>query len=223
MGPLPAPVLKHRRGGRLVVLVAVLLCLVAVLVLPRAGEFLVVEDSFDHADAVVVLAGAQFRRVFGARDLYQQGRVGQVLISPEPVEPAIAPELARLGLPDQNRLHEAILTGSGVPAASIAFLPESESTIMEAQRVREYFGDRLPPRLAVVTSRLATRRACFIFQQVLHDTRILCVPTAYDPYGPASPDVWWARRGSYVIIATEYQKLFVNTVELVLARIAGRR
>jgi uncharacterized SAM-binding protein YcdF (DUF218 family) len=213
---------KRPRVGRVVLLIGLLLCLAAVLIVPRAGDFLVVEDAFDHADAAVVLAGAPYRRVFGARDLYQQGRVAQVLISPEPVEPAVAPELARLGLPDQNRLHEAILTASGVPPARITFLPESESTIMEAQRVREFYGDRLPPRLAVVTSRLATRRACFVFQQVLRDTRVLCVPMAYDPYGPTGPNVWWARRGSYAMMLSEYQKLLVNAVELLLARATGR-
>src|SRR3954466_11360794 len=130
--------------------------LIAVLAL-AAPHMLVRQAPLDSADPAVVLAGEPFRRVLGARDLCLAGRVGQILVSPEPVDPAIATELRALGVPDQNQTAAQVLQASGIPAAAIEFLPApSDSTLMEAQRVRVYFGNRPPPRLVVVTGGLST-------------------------------------------------------------------
>src|SRR4051812_12225550 len=155
--------------------------LVAVLAL-AAPHVLVRQDPVDYVETAVVLAGEPFRRVLGARDLYLAGRVGQILVSPEAVDPAIATELRALGVPDQNQAAAQVFQASGIPATAIAFLPApSDSTLMEAQRVRVYFGDRPPPRLVVVTGGLSTGRACYIFAQVLTQTQILCQSSRYDP------------------------------------------
>jgi uncharacterized SAM-binding protein YcdF (DUF218 family) len=177
----------------------------------RADALLVEQDAFDHADVAVVLAGERLRRVLGGRDLYQAGRVGRILLSREPVDAAIGAELARLGLPDENALGARLLVLDGVDPAHVAFLEPSDSTIMEAQRTRAYFGGTPPPTLVVVTQRHASRRACFVFREVLPATRIYCAPTPYDRYATGQ---WWANRTYPLIVATEYLKLAINALEL---------
>jgi uncharacterized SAM-binding protein YcdF (DUF218 family) len=185
--------------------------LIAVLAL-AAPHVLVRQDAFDYADTAVVLAGEPFRRLLGARDLYLAGRVGRILVSPEPVDPTIAAELRALGVPDQNQTAAQVLQASGIPAAAVDFLPApSDSTLMEAQRVRVYFGTPPPPRLVVVTGGLSTGRACYIFAQVLTQTQVICQSSRYDRYATAQ---WWAQRTYSPTIGLEYLKWLVAVVQL---------
>jgi len=180
----------------------------------QAGPFLEEHSAFDFAETAVVLAGGDpyMRRVLGGRDLYRQGRVAAILVSPEPVDPRVAAEVDQFRFMDPNARTRDLLLASGVHADRFAFLPESESTLMEAKRVRQFYQGQPPRRLAVVTSPLHTRRACFIFRQVLPDTEIACVPTPYE----SNP--WWSERSYGLRVLLEYAKLVGNSVELLLGR-----
>jgi uncharacterized SAM-binding protein YcdF (DUF218 family) len=213
--------MKRWRGWLTTARVGWLVGVVALLVVGAtlwlgADQVLVADEAVEQAEIAVSLAGAPLRRVFGARDLYLQGRVARILISPEPSEPMMAAELARVGLPDTNQIAAQMLAAYGVPAEHVAFLPApSDSTIQEAERVREWYRGQLPAQIAVVTDPLASRRACWIFAHVLPETRIRCAPT---PYDPAATGQWWARRVRVVNIGTEYAKWLGNGIELLVLR-----
>jgi uncharacterized SAM-binding protein YcdF (DUF218 family) len=184
---------------------------------PYAGSFLVVEDRFDHADLALVLSGETTVRTLAARDLYNQGRVDQILVIPDPPSP-IEGELVRLDLIDPSLppWPERILIASGVPASQIGFLPEpADGTIQEAQKVRKFLKGRLPASLVVVTSKYASRRARFIFRIVLKDTKVtvLSYPSPYDPFEAKR---WWVQPRNALRVAMEYQKFLSNAATLLL-------
>jgi len=195
------------------VVVLALIVPVGVLLISRAGRFVVAEDRFSYAETALVLSGDPLHRALAARDLYRQGRVGRILIIPEPLDPA-EDELIKLGLPPPRLLAERILVASGVPQSKFQFLPDAaDGTIVEALRVREFLVGQLPPRLAVITSQFASRRACFIFRWVLHEVEILCAPTPYDRF---DPERWWSRPRHALYVVMEYQKFITNVVVLAL-------
>lgn len=181
----------------------------------RAGRFLVAEDPVAHAEVGLILSGDPVRRALGARDLYRQGRVERILVIPEPPN-QVAGELIKLGLMDPKLppLSMQILVASGVPRERITFLPEpADGTIAEALRVRRFLNGQFPPRLVVITSKFASRRACFIFRWVLYQVEIFCSPTAYDPF---ESNRWWKQPRNALVVVMEYQKLLVNTATLVV-------
>lgn len=186
---------------------------VAVLLFLRAGRFIVAEDVFTNADTALVLSGDPVRRALAARDLYLQGRVKQILVIPEPPD-QVAGELVKLGLADPTLppVSKRILVASGVPRENISFLPApADGTIVEAYRVRKFFEGQPPKRMAVITSKFASRRACFIFRWVLRHVEIFCSPTSYDPF---EPDQWWKQPRNALFVVMEYQKFLVNALTL---------
>lgn len=189
--------------------------LVGVVVFPRAGHLIVREDPWTRAETALILSGDPVRRGLAARDLYRQGRIERIVLIPEPPDP-IKGELVALGLVDPGlpSMSERILVASGVPRERIAFLPDPvDGTIQEAHAVRRFFDGRLPPRLVVITSKFASRRACFIFGRVLRPVEILCAPTPYDAF---EPEQWWAKPRDALTVVMEYQKFFANALSLAL-------
>ncbi len=189
----------------------------------EAGNLLVVEDRFPHAEMALILSGEAASRALAARDLYRAGKIDQILIIPDPPSP-VNGELVKLGLVDPAlpSLSERILTASGIPRAKIVFLPHPvDGTIEEALQVRRYFKGRSPHRLVVVTSRFASRRARFIFRQVLkdHNVEVLVVPTPYDSF---KPDRWWLHPRNALHVVMEYLKFIPNGWTLLKNEFSGR-
>lgn len=197
--------------------IALLILLLVAVVLPRAGRFLVADEPSPAGDVAVVLSGEPVSRVLGARDLYRKGRVRRVLIVPEPPpDVAVQRELTILGLldPQLPPISERILVASGVPKSDIAFLGEpADGTAAEARRVRRSLAGRPDRRIVVVTSKFASRRACYVFRRVLRDREVVCAPTPYDPFDPAG---WWSRPRDALYVLMEYQKFLATTVMLIL-------
>jgi len=191
---------------------------VGIFLFSHAGRFIVMEDEFAHSEAAVVLSGDPVRRALAARDLYRQGRIERILVVPEPSDQVDA-ELIGLGLLPLNRVAERILVGSGVPLPKIVFLPDSaDGTIAEAHRVRRFLEGQLPSSLVVITSKFASRRACFIVRWILYPVEIFCYPTPYDSF---KPDRWWAQPRHALMVIMEYQKFLVNVFALALGLHGG--
>jgi len=199
----------------------------------RAGEFLVVEDAFDHADVAVVLSGLPTSRALAARDLYHQGKVDRILLIPEPptkiegevVTEAAKQELIRLGLVDSHppQWAERILVASGVPRSQMTWIPRpANGTIVEASLVRAWLKEEAPRSLVLITSKSALRRARFIFRRVLKQERvqIFCYPPPADPF---EPHRWWSQPRSALTVLMEYEKLIANALTLAMNARRGER
>lgn len=215
-----------RRNGRLGFVAALVLMGAGAWGFREAGRFLVVRDPFEQADVALVLSGLPTSRALAARDLYRAGRVREILVIPEPpnkvegegVSAEALAELTRLGLVKPNRPQWAqqVLVATGVPRSSITVMPKAvDGTIGEAERVRAFLEGRLPQRLVLVTSRSASRRARMIFRRVFRKdgVQVLSSPTPYDAF---EPDRWWSHPRNALNVVTEYQKLLVNALTLLL-------
>ena len=225
-GPGLSP-LFQRRGGLGIGLVS--LCIGVALAgwgFLHAGDFLVVDDRFTHADVAVVLSGLPTSRALAARDLYRQGRVDRILVIPEPltkIEGEVITEEARqelihLGLIEAHpsQWAERILLSSGVPPSKIEWIARpANGTIVEAHLVRARFKDRMPSSIVLITSKSALRRARFIFRHVFKPdrVRIFCSPPPSDPF---EPHRWWSQPRQALTVLTEYEKLLANALTLTL-------
>lgn len=200
-------------------LVVVVLMVLGGVAVAAGGRFLVASDTFAAADIAVVLSGGQTPRTLAARDLYRDGRVRHIVIIPEPPnDPLLEKELLALRLIDPTLppIGERILVASGVPRSAFEFLAEpADGTINEARLVKRFLAGRPARRVAVVTSKFASRRACLIFRRMLEGREVYCAPTPYDPFEPRG---WWRQPRNALYVVMEYQKLAANLVSLTLAR-----
>lgn len=205
-----------RRSGFSKLLLCAAIVLAVAAFFPSAGRWLVIEDAFAHADAVLILSGNPVQRALAARDLYRQGKVDRIFIIPEPPNP-YQEELAKLGLLEESAepWSQRILVASGVPASRIGFFPEpADGTITEAMHAKQFFRERPPKQLVIVTSKSASRRARFIFRRLLRQEGItvFCYPSSYDVF---QADRWWSQPRNALNVVMEYQKFFANALTLI--------
>lgn len=183
---------------------------------PEAGNLLVVQDSFSHAEMAVLLSGNPVERALAVRDLYSQGRVTQALIIPEPPN-RVEGELIKLGVLQAGLppVTERILVASGVPRWKITFLQATDGTISEALEVQRYLRAAPSESVVIVTSRYSSRRARFIFRSILKNekVKVYCFPSPYDPF---EPNRWWSRARDALNVVMEYMKFIPNVVTLVI-------
>lgn len=211
-----------KRGGILgKVLGLLVVSVVGVWGFLHAGTFLVVEDGFESADVALILSGDPMGRSLAARDLYRQGRVQSILVIPEPPNP-LEDELSEIGLVETNRLplSQRILEASGVPRTKIKFLANSaDGTFDEAQSVKRGFqrAGIFPDSLALITSPYASRRARFIFRNVLRGPSIQ-VHAYPDPYEAFSSQQWWTKPRNALDVVMEYHKFAVNLIQVGIDR-----
>ncbi len=192
--------------------------LVLALFFLQAGKFLVVEDSFTHAEVALMLSGKPTGRALGVRDLYREGKVDRLWVILEP--PAYGPiyqALLEINLVQSgdSQWSERILAASQVPQKKITLFPGVHSTLEEAKMIRDHLAqEKSPSRLVLVTGKTHTRRARFIFRSILKNQQIevLVYPTPYDSFEPVR---WWSRPKDALRVFDEYAKLLVNSVELV--------
>jgi uncharacterized SAM-binding protein YcdF (DUF218 family) len=118
------------------------------------------------SDAIVLLLGGLGDRPQRVAELYRQGYAPRILLG----------ESGTIGRSTLSEARESrrILIEEGVPATAITILPPPvvTSTFMEAEAVRRFAESHRLRRIIVVTTDFHTRRACWIFRQVLSGTGI---------------------------------------------------
>ncbi|MEN3337301.1 MAG: hypothetical protein V7647_977 [Acidobacteriota bacterium] len=194
-------------------LVAITLSLAAaacICLFPFAGRYLVVEQPLEHADAIVVLAGAHAERWLEAVDLFRDGWAPRIVLSRGRIEDAEA-RLVALGVrfPQDAELVRDAMLQMHVPPAAILMLPESlDNTAQEAASSRRMAIASGWRRIIVVTSKYHSRRASYAFEREFRGTPVHVVvrTTRYDPSMPAR---WWTTRADVRYVTSELQKLAV--------------
>ncbi len=180
------------------------------------ADFLIVPDTMITADVAVVLSGGNIPRMLAARDLYKNGAVQKILFIPEPNRSGRATtELERLGITrlQGDELSYRILEASQVPRTDVLALPQAiDGTIHEAAAIQHYLKN-LPDvkRIVIVTSKISSRRQCYIFRKVLNDMDVQCVAS---PYDTASVEQWWVHPRQALFVLMEYQKFIANVMML---------
>ncbi len=199
---------RSRLSRRLRTALVVALVLLPVAAFPYLGRALVVQDPLQHADAIVVLAGARAARWLEAVDLLKAGEAPRIVLSQGAVEDG-DDYLAKRGitLPTDADLARDAMVKLGVAAGSIAMLPgRPDNTAAEAEFARELAQRSGWSRIIVVTSKEHTRRARLAFRRELAGTGIAPIVRA-SHYDDTDPDHWWRSRSTLRNTLFEWIKL----------------
>jgi len=203
----------RERGGIFVTLIVLiffaLFCFAVYLVrhpLMRWGaNSWIIEDSFEKADAMIVLSDDNFYadRASRAAELFRQGKASLVVASGRRLRP-------NAGIAE---LMEHDLIERGVPKERILRVPhDSDGTREEAEVLLRIAHQKNWRSLIIVTSNYHTRRARYIFRKVFPQSVEICVASARD--GDFDPDQWWTKRKSIKELTREFWAMLVAVWEL---------
>ncbi len=150
-----------------------------------AGDWWIVSDPLQHADAIVVIGDDNYTgdRASHGADLFLQGWAPQVVASGRMLRPysGIADLIA----------HD--LESKGVPvAAVVTFSHHAANTLEEAEALRGLISQRHWHKIVLVTSSYHTRRSRYIFRKVFPSNVSVLVSPAGD--GDYDPNSWWKSR-----------------------------
>ena len=186
---------RSQRGGiffKLILLLAFLAFGFAIYlarqpILRAMGNYWVVEEQLEPADAIILLSDDNFSadRAARAAELYRAGWAPRVVASGRKLR-------SYAGLAE---LMQRDLMERGVPADAVVRFPhQADNTFAEAQVLRPFVVEHGWRRILVVTSNYHTRRARYIFRHVMPESLRVRIAGARD--SEYDPDRWWqARQG----------------------------
>lgn len=177
--------------------------------LAAAGSYLVADEPRTKADAIVVLAGSTPDRILEAVDLYQQGLAPIIVLTQGSESPGIR-QLRERGvqLLEPHEQNAWIAEQLGVPGTAIDVVSGGAGgTVTEAGVVIDHLRAKSIESALIVTSKMHTRRAGWIYRGRAGDTvKFTTCASRYDTYDPTR---WWHLRGYTRRVVIEYQKLLV--------------
>ncbi|MEE9234297.1 MAG: YdcF family protein [Candidatus Acidoferrales bacterium] len=205
---------RCERGGILLyVLVLLLLAIVLGLlyllrgpILLAGGDWWVVDDELEKAQAIVVLGGDSVLgdRVRHAAELYRQGWAPRVVLS----GPALRTYFSEAELMEKEALQQ------GIPKEHLIVVRhQARSTLEEALALRPLLAEHNFRKIIIVTSNFHTRRTKRIFRAV-YERRggHIFVSAAPDPeFNPAR---WWKTREGRATMLLEFLKTLYTFWEL---------
>jgi uncharacterized SAM-binding protein YcdF (DUF218 family) len=177
-------------------------CLLAVVLyrplLRGVGSFLVVSDSLEKADAIILLGeeipnSARFRK---AVELYREGWAPRIVASGRYLRPYLS---------EAELLHRDLVE-AGVPEASILTLAHSPyDRFEESAALRRLIQTQHWKRVLFVSALQHSRRFHSIFKRDLGD--LVDVRVVAAPDNVFTPDSWWRSRRSARLLVQEYLHL----------------
>jgi uncharacterized SAM-binding protein YcdF (DUF218 family) len=199
---------RHERGGIISTFVALLflalLCLSIYLarhpLMRLAGGWLVVEDSLEKSDAIILLSDDNFYadRATRAAELYRQNFAPSVVASGVRLRPYAG--ISELMTHD--------LVERGVPKERIVPFPQdADNTREEAESLKTLVAQKGWKSVIVVTSNYHTRRARYIFRRVFPSDIKIAMASARD--ADFDPSNWYEHRRSVKRFEHELLGLFV--------------
>jgi uncharacterized SAM-binding protein YcdF (DUF218 family) len=164
------------------------------------------------ADAIVLLAGGDPGRAWGAADLYNQNMAPSIVLTREPIRPETI-ELGKLGvkLPTGFDINKDILRDLGVPdEAIIGVEPFVNDTFDELTRVHELAQQKHWKSVVILTSNYHTRRTGMVARYIFGRTMDFTVVAS--PHGGMDRDNWWNDRTDVRTFLIEFEKLVAYTL-----------
>ncbi|MFZ5648660.1 MAG: YdcF family protein [Bacillota bacterium] len=167
-------------------LLIILIVLASILVtssywLSALGHCLVVDETPQKSDAIVILGGETVPRVAKGAELFREGYSNQIIM-------AGGGRLTSRYAEADLMLFEA--EDLGVPRTSVILERNSESTYENAVFVKRIVQEKGIKSILLVTSNYHTRRARHIFSKVFEGTGVkITTVSAEDP--KFSPSSWW--------------------------------
>ena len=170
-----------------------------VLFLRGAGEFLVVSDPLNKADAIVVLNGDSERdeRLLYAVELWQKGYARKVIIS--------AHKVAWQSDEDISEWRHALKLNIIPKESLVLAINEADSTREEARMLLPFVIKQGFKSVIIVTSNYHTRRSKKVFQKEWNGSGIQTTVSAA-PFYQFHPDDWWKHRSDSRTFFFEFSK-----------------
>lgn len=204
---------RHRRNLWLVrgrrVIVAFSLLGFLWLISWLGARALIVRAPLERADAIVVLSGSSTlaERTHHAARLYSLNRTQKILLTNDNQQGGWWSAEQRN--PYFYEITTRELTRLGVPLEKIEVVSTPvASTWDEAQLIGQYAKSQNLRSIVIVTSAYHSRRALWMFQEVLRDTdtQIGMDPVETGVQTP-QPSTWWAHTRGWQLVFVEYLKL----------------
>ena len=193
----------------LVILLAFFI-LAGIFIVPKLGQWLVVNDELKESDVILVLMGSVYDRILEAADLYEEGYSDRIVL----INSYIAAKdiIVDRGLQAYGNtlLSKMAAVDMGIPEEDIIVLDgNSRSTQDEAVTFREYIKkNKEINSIIIVTSKFHSGRAKKIFKKALsvldREIDIYSAPSKYDP---SNVSQWWRNREDFEWVVFEYLKL----------------
>lgn len=200
-GRIPAVERLQRAGKRLPVLLGVLLMFTGLfwLLLPLAGQYLLVDQETDRVDVIVVLSGDRGERMEHGAHLFHGGAADRIIVSGGPVyqETAVADLMFRHAV------------GLGVPAACIIKEAQAQNTQENALFVKELMDAYGFKSAIVVSSPYHMRRVRLVFERVFtgEGTRLIYSAAPSESF---DPNRWWETAQGKRLVISELVKVVVT-------------
>jgi len=199
---------RHEHGGIITTFVALLflalLCLGIYLarhpLMRLAGGWLVVEDTLEKSDAIILLSDDNFYadRATRAAELYRQNLASTVVASGIRLRPYAG--ISELMTHD--------LIERGVPKERIVPFPQdADNTREEAEALKSLVAQKGWKSVIIVTSNYHTRRASYIFRKVFPSDIKIAMASARD--ADFDPSNWYEHRRAVKRFEHEVLGLFV--------------
>jgi uncharacterized SAM-binding protein YcdF (DUF218 family) len=176
--------------------------------LTAIGQYLVVDHAPQPVDLIVCLAGNNIERGLETADVYRMGLAPRVFIAKEqPQEGDAFLQQRGLDYALNVDLLKDLLEDLGIPSAAILTDDTPvNSTLAEAELVRQVVQTGGYGSIMVVTSAFHTRRTYLTYKKVFRELDVL-IRMRYSRYSAFRPDDWWKHRRYLRSVIIEYQKL----------------
>ena len=189
-------------------IVIISLLLVYPSLLKKLGYFLILEQTPQKADVIVVLNGRDTERSLAAVDLYNQGYSNLIIMARGSKQPGSDEFWKRVGDNyDRKVFFQRAIEAMGVPESSFKLIGNGiSSTYDEAVATREFLKKNGYKSILLVTSRWHSKRAYLTFKSAFNNDniKIRVYPSKYDTY---NPDKWWENKNDTELFLYEYLRL----------------
>jgi uncharacterized SAM-binding protein YcdF (DUF218 family) len=205
------PRYRRRSGG----LLGLLLFIAAVICFLYVGQWLIVEDPLDRAQAIAVLSGRMPDRVLEAAKLYREGYASEVWLT-HSVEPGKSMKEIGVEYSGEDYYNTKILVHEGVPSSAIHVLePPILNTADEIITIKAAL-NAAPLRIVIiVTTKPHTRRVRTLWRLLTRDeSRAIVRAASRDPF---DANHWWRSTRDALDVVREVLGLMNAWVGLPLA------
>jgi len=180
---------------------------VLVVIMPAAwairgvGQWLVVQDALEPAQAIVVLSGRMPVRAREAAEIYRQGFAAQIWIT-RPASPEEELRQMGIGFVGEEFYNQRVLIQLGVPTDAIRVLDKPViNTEQEVLEISDALRQEGGSKVIVVTTKPHTRRVKAIWKRLVGNSpRLMVRYASQDGYDGAH---WWRRTSDALDVVRE--------------------
>jgi len=165
------------------------------------GQWLVVQDALEPAQAIVVLSGRMPVRAREAAEIYREGFAAQVWIT-RPASPEEELRQMGIGFVGEEFYNQRVLIQLGVPTDAIRVLDKPViNTEQEVLEISDALRQEGGSKVIVVTTKPHTRRVKAIWKRLVGNSpRLMVRYASQDGYDGAH---WWRRTSDALDVVRE--------------------